>query len=241
MKVAGDGQTADPGAAVASPPAVLACDAFWNPLPGLPVAFGVSAGSGSQSGASAVTSSAGIATVGGWILGATPGVNRLSATGAGLDGSPQVFTATGVDHTAPRASGRALTPGPRGTAVDSICIVFSEPVVHFDVSDLHLTRDGGPNLLTGAEALATTDSVTWSLGTAALTGPAGTYVLAVGPADITDAAGNALAAGVSVTWVVASTTSRRPGPARARPAIRPTSRLRSRLGSTAPSSRTGPS
>jgi hypothetical protein len=53
---------------------------------------------------------------------------------------------------------------PRTAAVDTIKIVFSQRVEGFDVSDLTLTRDGGPNLLTGAQTLQSTDGGrTWLL------------------------------------------------------------------------------
>ena len=53
---------------------------------------------------------------------------------------------------------------PRTAAVDTIKIVFSQRVEGFDISDLTLTRDGGPNLLTGAQTLQSTDGGrTWLL------------------------------------------------------------------------------
>jgi hypothetical protein len=63
--------------------------------------------------------------------------------------------------------------------VDSIKIVFSQAVEGFDVSDLTLTRDGGPNLLTGAQTVQSTDGGrTWLLRNLRdLTTPVGRYTL----------------------------------------------------------------
>ena len=201
-KHAGDGQTAAAGTAVAIAPSVLAEDPFLNPLAGFSVAFGVGAGGGSVTGGDATTDAGGVAGVGSWTLGVNPGQNTLTASGASLSGSPQSFTATAVDVTAPTVSIVAVTPDRRNTAVDSIRIVFSEPVVHFDLADLQLTRDGGADLLTGAEPLASADGITWTLGTSALTSTAGAYVLTLSPSDITDQAGNPLATGATDSWLM---------------------------------------
>lgn len=106
---AGDGQTAPVGSAVPVAPAVLVRDAFGNPVAGAQVAFAVTTGGGSVSGGGGgrggggggggaggneIANAAGIATVGSWRLGPTPGTNTLTATVAGV--SPVVFTATGV-------------------------------------------------------------------------------------------------------------------------------------------------
>jgi hypothetical protein len=206
-KHAGDGQTAEAGSAVAIAPSVLVADPFSNPLPGVAVTFAMASGGGSVTGGSATTGPGGVATVGGWILGPSPGANTLGASGVNLNGSPQSFTATGVDHTAPTASFVPVAPDPRSAAVDSIRIVFSEPVVNFDLADLQLTRDGGPDLLTGAESLATSDGMTWDLGMSALTATGGTYVLTLSPSDITDQAGNPLVSGASDSWLMVPTAS----------------------------------
>lgn len=210
-KAAGDGQTAAVGTAVAVAPAVLARDAFTDPLPGFSVGFAVASGGGSVTGGAALTDSDGVATVGSWVLGGVPGVNTLAATGTGPSGDPQVFAAIGVDLTAPTVDIEAVTPDPRRTAVDSVTIVFSEPVVGFDATDLVLSRDGGPDLLGGSVAPVTADRVTWKLVAEALTGSAGSYVLTLSPGGITDDAGNPLAAGDSESWTMDPTTSTGPG------------------------------
>jgi len=93
----GDGQSANAGSAVAVPPAVQVLDQNSNPVQGASVTFAVASGGGTISGAATVTTnSSGIAQVGGWTLGPTPGTNTLTATvsGSGINGNPVTFTAT---------------------------------------------------------------------------------------------------------------------------------------------------
>src|SRR5882724_190330 len=65
---AGNGQTATTNTAVAIPPAVIVKDTFNNPVPGVAVAFVVTAGNGNVSGSPATTNTSGIATVGSWTI-----------------------------------------------------------------------------------------------------------------------------------------------------------------------------
>lgn len=73
----------------------------------------------------------------------------------------------------------AVKPDPRVDPIDSLKIVFSQVVLGFDIADLTLTRDGGPNLLTGAQTLEPTDAGrTWLLrDLRGLTTTPGTYTL----------------------------------------------------------------
>ena len=93
---AGNGQTATVGTAVATAPAVVVRDARNNAVPGVVVTFAVTAGNASITTASATPNATGTATCGAWTLGTTAGTNTLTATGAGLTGSPVTFTAGGV-------------------------------------------------------------------------------------------------------------------------------------------------
>ncbi|MGB2821306.1 MAG: Ig-like domain-containing protein, partial [Phycisphaerae bacterium] len=84
-------------------------------------------------------------------------------------------------------------------------IIFSEAVVGFGLSDVTLTRDGGGDLLTGAEWVDTADGITWTVSDLTpLTGLSGTYTVTVRAAgsDIHDAAGNLMQLDASDTWVV---------------------------------------
>lgn len=88
--------TAQPGAPVSEPPSVVVRGEDGAPLAGATVTFAITSGGGSITGGTQVTNSAGVATVGSWVLGALPGINTVRASVAGL--SPVViFTATGVD------------------------------------------------------------------------------------------------------------------------------------------------
>ena len=96
----GDGQASAAGTAVAIPPSVLVEDRFQNPVPGVAVTFAVASGGGTITGASQTTTSDGVATVGSWTLGTTPGTNtlRVTVSAAGTAGALSVvtFTATGA-------------------------------------------------------------------------------------------------------------------------------------------------
>ena len=92
----GDAQSATVNTAVATPPSVLVTDAYGNPVSGTTVTFAVTLGGGSLTGTNpASTSASGLASIG-WTLGTTAGTNNLTATAAGLTGSPVTFTATGT-------------------------------------------------------------------------------------------------------------------------------------------------
>ncbi|HTS87071.1 MAG TPA: leishmanolysin-related zinc metalloendopeptidase [Gemmatimonadales bacterium] len=86
------GATSQPVTAL---PSVKVTDKTGLPVSGVTVTFAVTAGNGSLSGATPVTNSTGVATVGSWTLGASAGTNTLTATVTGLTGSPVVFTANG--------------------------------------------------------------------------------------------------------------------------------------------------
>ncbi|MCY2988587.1 MAG: dockerin type I domain-containing protein, partial [Planctomycetota bacterium] len=114
-----------------------------------------------------------------------------------------VSVTTNDDDTSPTVDIVDVTPDPRNTAVTSIQIVFSEAVGGFDLADVALTRDGGSNLLTGAQTLTTSDSLTWTLGNlSGLTGVSGSYELQLtaGGSGIQDVGGNALGGDASDAW-----------------------------------------
>lgn len=90
--VAGDGQSAVTGTAVAIGPSVKVTDTKGNAMSGVQVTFSATQGGGSVTGATQTTGSNGTATVGSWILGAQPGVQKLTASAASL--TPVTFSAT---------------------------------------------------------------------------------------------------------------------------------------------------
>jgi hypothetical protein len=100
-----------------------------------------------------------------------------------------------------------VVPNHRGTPVTTLSIVFDEWVDGLDLADLRLTRDGGGNLLTGSETLATEDHITWTLGgISSLTTLSGSYTFSLLAADsgIADEAGNLLVMNAATSWTVDS-------------------------------------
>jgi alpha-tubulin suppressor-like RCC1 family protein len=93
---AGDGQSPFVGAAVSTKPAVKVTSSTGKPVAGVGVTFAVVSGGGSITGATATTDASGIATVGSWTVGTSPGSNTITATATGLAGSPVTFTATAL-------------------------------------------------------------------------------------------------------------------------------------------------
>jgi hypothetical protein len=91
---AGSGQTVNAGTLAPVPPSVRALDGDGQPLANVDITFIVASGGGRVTGATQRTDAQGIARVGGWILGATPGQNLLRATSPGVPDAQ--FTATGV-------------------------------------------------------------------------------------------------------------------------------------------------
>ena len=90
--------TALPGVPVTELPSVLLSDQSGTPVAGAVVTFTVTRGGGTVTGATATSNASGIATVGGWTLGAAAGANTLSAQTGSL---PAVtFSACGTStHT----------------------------------------------------------------------------------------------------------------------------------------------
>ena len=91
--VEGDGQIAEAGSELPTRPAVRVIDEEAQPVEGFEVVFVVTGGGGAVTGATQTTNSEGVARVGGWALGTTPGSNILEARAVSLTGSPIVFTA----------------------------------------------------------------------------------------------------------------------------------------------------
>ena len=175
---AGGGESAVVGTAVPTPPAVLVRDADGNPLPGIPVSFKVTTGSGTADGKTPVTGSDGVATVGGWTLGTKVGANTLQATLSGLEvsGSPVVFTATGTPGPVSAATSLVVADPAQisastGTSKSTITITardaFENPIPDLDVT---LTATGTGNTLTQPGAPTGSDGTTTGSLSATLPG-----------------------------------------------------------------------
>ena len=93
----GNGQTTTAGTAVAIAPSAIVKDRAGNAVNGVNVTFAVTGGGGTVNPTTPIaTNGSGVAQVTSWTLGSTAGPNTLSATAAGLSGSPLSFSATGT-------------------------------------------------------------------------------------------------------------------------------------------------
>ncbi len=112
-----------------------------------------------------------------------------------------------IDTTRPTPNIASVTPDPRITPVSQMTITFSEPVSGFDLSDLQLTRDGGLNLLSGAQSVISLDGISWTLADLTTpTGTSGNYRLSLAPtgSPMVDVAGNADTAAATTTFTIDS-------------------------------------
>lgn len=92
-KYAGDNQSANVNTQVPIPLQVRVLDAFGNPVPERTVVFNVTSGGGLIVGPNGFTNALGIASIGDWTLGPTPGTNTARAVIGNLSAT---FTATGT-------------------------------------------------------------------------------------------------------------------------------------------------
>jgi hypothetical protein len=157
-------QSAPAGSAVAVRPAVRAVDLNGQGVPGLTVTFRVIDGGGQVTGEVTTTNQEGVARLGGWVLGMTPGLNRVAARMPGL---PEVlFEATGEAIGQPTlvaqawAAGAALPVAPTVLARDAEGAPRAGLTVRFTVT-------GGGSIeraeaTTGADGLASAG--VWTLG-----------------------------------------------------------------------------
>ncbi len=187
---AGTGQTAPAGTAVPVLPAVLVTDQNGNPLQGISVTFAVTSGGGSVTGGTVTTGSNGVATVGGWTLGAAGGANTLTATvtGTGITGNPVVFSATGLAASQVVAQAGNGQSAQAGTAVPvppavRVSDQNGSPVQGISVTFAVTTGGGsvtGGTATTGSNGVATVGG--WTLGAA---GGANTLTATVTGSSIT--------------------------------------------------------
>ncbi len=173
----GNNQSATVGSAVTTPPSVVVKDTYGNPVSGVGVAFAVGLGGGTVVPTTAITTnSSGIAQVTSWTLGTTAGTNTLTATSAGLTGSPVTFTATGTAGTATQIAvdagdGQSATVGTAVATPPSVVVrdAHNNPVSGVSVAFAVATGGGSVDpttaILTNASGIAQVNS--WTLGTTA--------------------------------------------------------------------------
>ncbi len=111
-----------------------------------------------------------------------------------------------IDTTVPSATITAVSPNPSTTSIGQMTITFSESVSGLMLSDLQLTRNGGSNLLSGAQTISSSDGgTTWILNNlSAVTNVGGSYQLTLNPtvSPISDLAGNTDVTTMSSNFVV---------------------------------------
>lgn len=94
-------QSALTSGTVATPPSCFVSDTYGNAKSGTVVTYAVTGGGGSGTTLTPTSGSDGIATVGSWTMGAVAGANTMTATAAGLTGSPVTFRASGTSPNVP--------------------------------------------------------------------------------------------------------------------------------------------
>lgn len=185
---------------VGAPPSVVIRDQYSNPVSGTTVTWAVTGGGGSRSPATSNSGSDGVASLTSWTLGAAAGQNTLTATAAGLTGSPVTFTANGV---ASAPTQIAVTSGGSQTGITA---GSAATATQFTV------RDGSNNAVQGVTVSFAVTSGSGSLGVAsAVTNASGqasvTYTThtTVETATITGSFTNASGTVVSASTTIAST------------------------------------
>jgi hypothetical protein len=189
-KTAGDFQKTAAGYAVAVRPAVAVKDQYGNGIAGVQVTFAPVAGSGSATGTTQVSGANGAAAVGSWKVGASGGIDTMTATasGSGLAGNPAVFTDTDYVPGAPANvaayAGTNNQPGLVGYPVNVRPAVLVTDASNNPVPNAAVTfavASGGGSA-TGGAATTNASGVaqvgSWTLGAAAgvntMTATAGT-------------------------------------------------------------------
>ncbi len=207
---AGNGQSATVGTAVATAPAVLVTDGSGNPVSGVAVTFAVTGGGGSVSGGAATTNGSGIASPLSWTLGNTAGTNTLTATAAGLAGSPVTFTATGTAGAAthlsvltqPSTSVQSGVAFPQQPAV-RLLDQFNNPVGTSGVA-VDVAIQTGAGTLSGTTQVNTVSGVATFSGLA-ITGASGAHTLGFSSTGLTGVSSNTITVGgVGSTTVINS-------------------------------------
>jgi adhesin/invasin len=125
----GSGQSATVNTNVGTVPSAIVKDQYTNPVSGTSVTFAVTGGGGSVVGGATTTNTSGIASPTSWKMGTTAGANNntMTATSAGLGGSPVTFTDSA---TAGAANKLIVTTQPAGATAGAN--LTTQPVVKIE-------------------------------------------------------------------------------------------------------------
>jgi hypothetical protein len=199
----GNGQTAGPGVALTTPPAVRVRDASNAPVPGVQVRFQAASASGAVTGETQTTGADGVARVGAWRLG-TGGVNRLTATveGAQVEGEPVEFIATTAN-----VSGYDINVRYLSDITNPQLLAFAEAelrwetLVTADLTDIDATIPAGDFCIDSpAPVNGPFDDVTIFVTIQTIDGP-GNVLGQAGPCYVRDAMGNPSVVGDKLTVI----------------------------------------
>jgi hypothetical protein len=168
----GDEQTGVAGVAVARAPALRITDAENRPVPNVEVTFVVASGGGSVQGGVADTDGDGVATAGGWTLGALNGANTLTASTEGTVRA--TFAATGVSGA---AAALVKVAGDNQTAAQGALVTVAPSVRVRDANNnpvagvgVTFAVTGGAGSITGGVTTSGVDGIatigSWRLGNA---------------------------------------------------------------------------
>ncbi len=146
--------------ALAVAPAVLVRDVNGTPVPDVDVAFEVISDAGSLTESNPVTNNDGVARVGSWTLGPSPGTNMLTAAVTGLP--PVTFTATAFGS----AASVALQAGDDQTATVGTAVAVDPAVLVRDANgtpvpdvDVAFEVTSGAGSLTEANPVTNSDGI----------------------------------------------------------------------------------
>ena len=162
-------QSAQTSTTVAVPPSVVVKDVYGNVKSGTNVTFAVTGGGGSGTSLGPTASDAsGIVTVGSWTVGAAAGLNTMTATSAGLSGSPVTFLANGTSPNTPTI----LTINSGGTQ-SSVTVNTASAAMECKVTNDALTAQQGVTItyeiVSGAGNLSASTAVTNASGLCSVT------------------------------------------------------------------------
>jgi len=139
------------------------------------------------------------------------GTNQLLVTAEDAAGniSPASTFNAFIDLTAPEVSSiGGASPNPRNTPVSTIDVDFNKQIdlATFTPSDLTLSDNGGPNLITSTVTISLVSGSTYQIGgLAGLTKAEGNYTLTVNAAGIQDPSGNLGSGTLSTSWLMDTT------------------------------------
>ena len=137
-------------------------------------------------------------------------VLTVNATGVqdtgGLAGFSSQSVAWNMITTGPTITGlEPIATNPRNIVVQTLNVTFSEPIdpTTFGYTDITLTKDGGPNLITSAVGVAQVNPTTYMITNISwVQGYAGTYTLTVNAAGVSDLAGNPGTGSTNESWQI---------------------------------------